>query len=413
MVKIKNYTESEINYILKNFSTMTVKELAEKLQKSSNSILYVIRTLGLNKQLHSKWTDEDIDFLKNNYMSMLVSDMAKHLNKTINSVNSKLSAYNLTKTKEWTKSEIEYLKENYLMKEYFEIGKILNRSEGSVRAKCFDLGFKKKEDSWTEEEDQYIKNNYYELSFKEMAQVLHRSDNAIRLRGSRMGLKKYPYTCNYHYFDIIDTEEKAYWLGFLTADGWINKNDKTNAGVVGVELQYKDIGHLKKFNKSVNGNYKITDRYKECSVSPYSKRHHTCILRFFSKTMYDSLEKQGFTNDKTFNASIPKFDKKFIRDYLRGYFDGDGCLCYTKKSFHVNFITASLNLMSDIKNILDKLNFCCYDDFYINKYDTKMYTINIYKTEDKIKFLDYIYKNSSVYLDRKYQKYLKIKQDYT
>ena len=109
------------------------------------------------------------------------------------------------------------------------------------------------------------------------------------------------YFHNEDFFEKIDSEEKAYWLGFLTADGWINKNEKGNAGVTGIELQYKDIDHLRKFNKSINGNYKITDRWRPCLISSKynNKRHHTCLIRIFSITMYDSLVKLGFTNNKS------------------------------------------------------------------------------------------------------------------
>ena len=49
---------------------------------------------------------------------------------------------------------------------------------------------------------------------------------------------------NEHIFDIIDTEEKAYWLGFIYADGCISL--KTNA--FEISLKYDDINHLNKFN---------------------------------------------------------------------------------------------------------------------------------------------------------------------
>jgi heterodisulfide reductase subunit C len=231
---------------------------------------------------------------------------------------------------------------------------------------------------------------------------------------SRLGLKKYPYTCDYHYFDEVDTEEKAYWLGFLTADGWINKNGNNNAGVTGIELQYGDINHLKKFNKSIGGNYKITDRWRSCAISTNDKdiEHHMCCIRIFSLTMYNSLIDKGFTKDKSFDCNMPSLREDLIKHYIRGYFDGDGCLCFTNKSFHINFTTASKTLNDDVSKVLRLENFNIAEHTYINDYGTTMYKIDICCQHDKINFLDWIYKDSSIYLDRKYKKYLKVKKHY-
>ena len=157
----------------------------------------------------------------------------------------------------WTKEQEQYLLDNYKTKMYCEISKEIGKTEGSIRAKCFDLGLVKNS-GWSEEDIDYIKENYQRLSINEMAKVLNRTPNAVKLKAQRIGCKKYPYNCNYDYFKNIDTEEKAYWLGFIYADGYITINEKTNSGYVGIELQASDVNHLKKFNKSISGNYPIT-----------------------------------------------------------------------------------------------------------------------------------------------------------
>ena len=60
------------------------------------------------------------------------------------------------------------------------------------------------------------------------------------------------YTYNENYFKIIDSEEKAYWLGFLYADGCITRfyrNEKLKSMSLELTLQSNDIEHLKKFLK--------------------------------------------------------------------------------------------------------------------------------------------------------------------
>ena len=314
--------------------------------------------------------------------------------------------------KRYTQDELEYIKNNFQSMTCKEIGEVLGRTEQSVRAKCFELKLHKKESPWTDDEIVFLKNNYMEMKTSDICTVLQRSKSAVELKASRLGLKKYPYTCDYHYFDNIDTEEKAYWLGFLSADGWTSKNEQSNAGATGIDLQYSDINHLKKFNKCINGNYKITDRWKECNISTKdkTKKHHICSIRIFSLTMYESLLNKGFTKNKSYDFKIPNIDKNLIRHYIRGYFDGDGCFTFTNKTFRIGFVTASKFLNDDIVCLLKSQCLNIVEETYINSCGTTMYRPNIYRNDDKIKFLDWIYKDCNVYLDRKYKKYLKVKK---
>lgn len=414
MIKFKNYTQEELNYLKDNYLDKNVKELAKILGKTSGSISYAIRELGLLKQKHQPWSDEEIQFLKDHYIDMTSEEISQHINHSVNAINTQRDRLHLIRNNLWEENEVEFLRNNFSKMSYKEIGNKLGRSASAVTAKCFDLNLYKKEVPWTDEEIDFLKKNYMEMSNFEISEILQRTECAIHLKGSRLGMKKYPYTCDYHYFDCIDTEEKAYWLGFLTADGWISKNDESNAGVVGCELQYGDLKHLKKFNKSINGNYQITDRWRPCMISKKdpSKKHHSCVIRIYSITMYNALAKLGFTNNKTFDAHIPEIPKNLIRHYLRGYFDGNGCFTLTNKSFQLSFLTASHLLYQDLKDVLTKNGFHLSDKEYITEFNTKMYQLNMNRISEKIQFLNYIYNDAKVYLDRKYKKYQKSLQKY-
>lgn len=413
MIKIKGYTENDIVYIKENFATMTNKDIAKNLDKKPESIKYVANKLGLIKQPHKFWNIEEDNFLKEHYIDMSSEEIAKILNRTVASINARRDDLHLIKHDSWSDNELSFLKNNYLNMTHLEIGEKLGRSESAVRAKCFELDLYKKELPWEEWELNFVKDNYMEMATKEIAEILDRSPSAIGLKASRMGMKKYPYYCDYHYFDEIDTEEKAYWLGFIASDGWISKNEKNNSGAIGIELQYGDIGHLRKFNKSIGGNYQITDRWRSCSISTHpEKLNHMCCIRIFSIKMYDSLEKLGLSKDKSYTVGIPDLREDLLRHYLRGYFDGDGCFCLSNKSFDISYITASEKMASDIIDSLSKIGIIIHDNTYKTEYGTIMHRPEIYKNSEKIKFLDWIYKDSSVYLDRKYKKYLKAKQKY-
>ncbi len=76
--------------------------------------------------------------------------------------------------------------------------------------------------------------------------------NGVEMRSNKQNSRKY--SVNDDYFSIIDTEEKAYWLGFIFADGYIsNKNGKR----VGITLKSSDRDHIIKFAKAISATYPV------------------------------------------------------------------------------------------------------------------------------------------------------------
>ena len=193
-------------------------------------------------------------------------------------------------------------------------------------------------------------------------------------------------------FNKIDTEEKAYWLGFLYADGSVgSKEDKIELG-----LAEKDFHHIEKFKTFIGLPNKIS--YRESSKS--------YRYTFRSKSCKQDLIKQGCVPKKSLILKFPTEDqvpKNLLRHFLRGYFDGDGWFSNTGKCFQVgligteDFIKGFLNAIDDI-NKENKI-------FDVHRADgAKRYVFSGYN--DVLNFLNYIYKDSSIYLDRKYEHYL-------
>lgn len=410
MPAVNSYSETEIQFLKDNYLNMTIKQMAEALNRKTSSISYMVNKLGLIKQPHNKWTDEEIQFLKDNYIEMSSEEISKYVNHTVDAINTMRDHLKLVRNVTWTNEETKYLQENFDKYLFSDLSKIMNRTEGALRAKCFDLGLCKKS-AWTEEELDFIKNNYQAMTTADIAEKLYRSIDAVKLKAERMGMKKSIYACDYDYFHTINAEDKAYWLGFLSADGWIYTNKKTGGCATGVEIQYGDIKHLEKLNKCLNSNYLITDRWRQC-IFPHNnnsgKLHHTCTLRIFSTIMYEDLVDKGFTNNKSFDYSMPKIETDFIRDYVRGYFDGNGCLTYTDHSFSVSICTASKQLLEDFEYVLNIVGFHPNIVTRISEYGTPLYIISLNRHNEKLDFLDWIYKDCNMYLDRKYNKYIKV-----
>jgi len=127
-----------------------------------------------------------------------------------------------------------------------------------------------------------------------------------------MKKKKY----NENYFEIIDNEEKAYFLGFICADGCITNDSEKYRYQLTIKIHIKDINLLEKFIKSINGEMNIRK----------DKKRDICEVYLSGKKIINDLENLGIIQNKTFLVKYPKINEKLERHFLRGYFDGDGCI---------------------------------------------------------------------------------------
>lgn len=192
-------------------------------------------------------------------------------------------------------------------------------------------------------------------------------------------------------FHTIDTEEKAYWLGFLYADGSVgSKEDKVELG-----LAEKDYHHLEKFKDFIGLPNKIS--YRESTKSyRYS---------FRSKSCKQDLINQGCVPKKSLILKFPtkeQVPRELIRHFIRGYFDGDGWFSNTGSCFQVGIIGTE----DFIKGFLEHAPITKDNKIFIvhREGGAKRYVFS--KLEDVTNFLNWIYKDSKIYLDRKYEHYL-------
>ena len=124
------------------------------------------------------------------------------------------------------------------------------------------------------------------------------------------------YNYNKHYFDNIDSAEKAYWLGFLWADGCLF-NSKTHPKHVIFSLHKKDRLSIKTLLNALESNHPIRTQKNK-----YDR------VEFYGADFYDSLFQKGFEPLKSKLNRIPKFPSRYDFDFIRGVFDGDGCVYY-------------------------------------------------------------------------------------
>lgn len=200
--------------------------------------------------------------------------------------------------------------------------------------------------------------------------------------------QKYPRYSNY--FNKIDTREKAYWLGFLYADGCITK------GSLSISIQDCDKEHLEKFKQDIGAiNHKITEIKKENKFGWHFSIRDSQII--------NDLKKLGCIERKSLILVFPSEDQvpqKYIYDFIRGYFDGDGTLSFntrTKKpQIRFGFCGTKMFLES-IKKILNLKN-------SLQK-TGQAYTFVVSGNKIGLSFFEKIYNNPTRFLNRKYSLY--------
>jgi hypothetical protein len=215
--------------------------------------------------------------------------------------------------------------------------------------------------------------------------------------------KKERYIINESYFEIINTPDKAYFLGLLYADGYSINN------TVGIDLQESDKELLEKFNKYLESNKPLKTYPRKCINS--QNRVRLIITR---KKIAKDLEKLGLLSNKTHSICFPTEEQvplKLQSHFIRGVFDGDGCISKGKRFYNAS-ITGNKCLLEGIEKVLvnnTKIKKGYYTKRHKNKNDN-IYTLNLSSNSYALKFFDFIYEDATIFLKRKFDKFQKLKE---
>ena len=190
-----------------------------------------------------------------------------------------------------------------------------------------------------------------------------------------------------HYFDNIDSVEKAYMLGFIAADGNINKPKNINSSYrLTIEILEKDREILDRFNIGNN----ILHCEKKSSV-------YMCI---YSNNICKNLNNYGITERKSLTLKFYNgLSNDLISHYIRGYFDGDGCIYVSKNKYNRVIIAGTFEFLNEIANNINV-------PVHINSINN-IFELRISEQEHVKLFYDYLYKdNDGFYLHRKHDKFI-------
>lgn len=208
---------------------------------------------------------------------------------------------------------------------------------------------------------------------------------------------------NESYFETIDSEKKAYFLGLLYADG----NNLEKVGRVRIGLLASDQQILREFSREI---YLGQER-----IQKFPKSRHLAYLVICNKKISQDLARHGCMNGKTFLLKYPKIDDSLIKHFIRGYFDGDGCLSYTiqKKDNYKKFsfeLLSTKELLFGIQNCFEALKIKSSLKQRWPERNNNNLTLRISGNNQILKLCNWLYLDSSIWLERKRQKYLELSE---
>jgi intein-encoded DNA endonuclease-like protein len=227
-------------------------------------------------------------------------------------------------------------------------------------------------------------------------------ENGVSIRKSTMAasMKNRNRGVCHNYFETIDSEKKAYFLGLITADGCIYVPKKIKSQKqLHIQLKNNDRYILEEFKKELKLTGQTINEYLNCSK--------LCIC---SDKICNDLSKYGVLERKTYTLKFPEnISHKLFRHYLRGFFDGDGCIHIRKyRGFCISFTSSSLEYLEKMKKYLCK-NYGIESNRKIQNFDT--YSVLYYGDLKSFGGLyDIFYTNSSIFFKRKKNKFERIKK---
>lgn len=201
------------------------------------------------------------------------------------------------------------------------------------------------------------------------------------------------YFGDYDKFQKIDSAEKAYWLGFLAADG-CNYSRAENASVI-INIHQKDIQHLYKFQNFMNTNAQVKTFIQN---QGFSNNTPMCKIILNSKKLSKDLSNVGIVPKKSLILQPPKINSKFYLPFILGYFDGDGSIFETnQKSFGIS--------IEGTKEILEWINSILNISSHLEKRkqdNSNNYFIRCGGINKPYLIMKQLYNSVNIHLDRKY-----------
>lgn len=263
----------------------------------------------------------------------------------------------------------------------------------------------------SEEDIDFIIEEYYksDLKVRDLSKKLCLTNRTLPMIFKKRGInssRKNKYTLDEKYFNSIDTERKAYWLGYLYADGFIGDNAHNN---IIFSQKITDSYIIEQFAEDISFTGKL--RISNSISTTFLNGQPQFVINFSSRTMADDLRALNMNTKKSMTMKeLPPIEASLFRHFVRGYFDGDGTIVASERNSYKDriYLCVHWNIIGTIdflKKIAEKLPIKTF--FYDSKTPEMKYLSSSSK-KSICSLYNYLYDEASFYLKRKHDVFQKI-----
>lgn len=257
-------------------------------------------------------------------------------------------------------------------------------------------------------------NNY---SMREIERQTGYSRFTLSRMFTRLGIKQTTgnhyrkYFFDFNYFKTIDSQDKAYWLGFMYADGCILPRDNRGYGeqTFKIQIAEKDKQTLEDFKEDMQSTYPI--RYDNSHYNKNSQYAKMVLLEQRSQKTVDDLKQLGCVENKSLVLDFPtelQVPNCFLWHFIRGYFDGDGSILYSQKTD-----TYQISIVGT-ENFIKKLyQFIGKGYVFQDRRKKNSWYFSLGGNLQVIDFCKSLYKDAHRFMKRKYDRYQKLLSKYS
>jgi hypothetical protein len=249
-------------------------------------------------------------------------------------------------------------------------------------------------------------HNEQNMSLREIAKNYGTCHRVIskRLKKHNYNVKKRVYMFNEIYFKVLDSPQKYYWIGLLYADGCITEVKEKSTFKVSIKLQRRDEAILFKFQDCLGTNSPI-------SIEINKQGREYSRFNLYSLELVNDLKPYGLVPRKThilkFPTGIFNNSEDCLRSFILGVFDGDGSISYNHKTKRPSFtITGTYDLLKGIQEVL--VNYLELKRTNICHRKNTTYQLSYAGIKNINSLFNWLYKDQSIYLKRKYDKFVEI-----
>lgn len=232
------------------------------------------------------------------------------------------------------------------------------------------------------------------LSTRQIAKKLNVSKSNVQLILGKYQAPNMDNSFQERFFQNIDTEEKAYWLGFLYADGCITDRS------IRIELSLTDLKHLETFRDTIKY-YKAKFYYRSDGI-------RSVLYAINSKIMIHDLKQLGCTSRKSLTICFPSENMipcTLIHHFMRGYFDGNGCINVAMRTRSSFSVTSNIEFLNGYQAALNE---GIHKTTTVKIQETHSEGIGILMlggNQQVLRVYDFLYKDATIFLDRKREKF--------